>query len=95
MLVRVHKYKEDKFDLCKVVIVEKVIIFLIRIYQRIAPKRLRDSCRYIPSCSEYMILAVKRHGTKAGIQKGVKRIIRCKVPNGALIILKNCNIKGC
>ncbi|MDR1127743.1 MAG: membrane protein insertion efficiency factor YidD [Treponema sp.] len=31
-----------------------------------------------------MILAVKRHGAKAGIQKGIKRIIRCKVPNGGI-----------
>jgi putative membrane protein insertion efficiency factor len=63
---------------------EKAIIFLIKIYQRIAPKKLRDSCRYIPSCSDYMILAVKKHGIKVGIQKGIKRIARCKVPNGGV-----------
>jgi putative component of membrane protein insertase Oxa1/YidC/SpoIIIJ protein YidD len=31
-----------------------------------------------------MILAVKKYGTRVGIQKGIKRIISCKIPNGGI-----------
>jgi putative membrane protein insertion efficiency factor len=49
-----------------------------------APKKLRESCRYIPSCSEYMILAINKYGSIVGIWKGIKRIMSCKVPNGGI-----------
>jgi putative membrane protein insertion efficiency factor len=34
-------------------------------------------CRFEPSCSAYMILAVEKHGAVKGFFKGVWRIIRC------------------
>ena len=61
---------------------QHLIIKAIRFYQRKAPKSLRLSCRFTPSCSEYMILAVKKYGTIKGIVMGIKRIFRCHAPNG-------------
>ena len=34
-------------------------------------------CRYTPTCSEYMIEAIKRYGTVKGLKLGIKRILRC------------------
>ena len=34
-------------------------------------------CRFMPSCSEYFILAVQKHGPVRGACKGVGRICRC------------------
>ncbi|MDR0975364.1 MAG: membrane protein insertion efficiency factor YidD [Christensenellaceae bacterium] len=39
------------------------------------------SCRFSPTCSEYMIIAVKTHGVFKGGWLGVKRICRCNPLN--------------
>lgn len=61
---------------------KKLVISIIRWYQRHAPKRLQNVCRYTPSCSNYAILAIKKHGAMRGSIMSVKRICRCKYPNG-------------
>lgn len=63
---------------------KKSIIKAIRIYQAIAPTRIRNSCRFFPTCSEYMILAINKYGLINGIGKGFKRIYSCKAPNGGI-----------
>ena len=34
-------------------------------------------CRFTPTCSEYMIEALKKYGTIKGLHLGIKRILRC------------------
>jgi len=34
-------------------------------------------CRFQPSCSEYLILAVRKHGVLRGVLKGMWRVLRC------------------
>ena len=53
-----------------------IIIKLIKIYQKI-PGSFHNGCRYIPSCSEYAIIALERFGTIKGGFLTLKRIIRC------------------
>jgi putative component of membrane protein insertase Oxa1/YidC/SpoIIIJ protein YidD len=57
------------------------IIFIICVYQRYAPEHIRLRCVFNPSCSEYMILCLKKYGI-LGVFKGIKRIFRCRYPNG-------------
>lgn len=45
---------------------------------------MENSCLFIPSCSNYMILAIEKYGLIKGITKGVKRILRCVPPNGGV-----------
>jgi len=52
----------------------RIIIFFVRLYQRIPHPRL---CRFKPSCSAYMILAVEKYGSVKGVLMGVWRIFRC------------------
>ncbi|MBD8147771.1 membrane protein insertion efficiency factor YidD [Pseudomonas fluorescens] len=54
----------------------------IRWYQRVAPDRLRDACRFEPSCSNYAIQAIEMYGVLNGCCKAVERIYRCRYPNG-------------
>lgn len=58
------------------------IICMIRIYQRYAPDSVRDKCRFEPSCSEYMILAIEKYGVLKGVKKGKSRLKRCNVNGG-------------
>jgi len=34
-------------------------------------------CKHVPSCSEYMLRAIKKDGTIAGLTKGLRRILLC------------------
>lgn len=54
-----------------------IIIFLIRGYQ-VIPLSSHKACRFTPTCSEYMIIAIKRFGVIKGIKMGLKRISRCR-----------------
>lgn len=54
---------------------------MIRLYQLKAPAEVRLVCNFEPTCSEYMILAIKKYGLIRGVIKGIKRIRRCHYPN--------------
>ncbi len=60
----------------------RIIICLVRIYQRYAPDSIRNKCRFEPSCSEYMILSLKKYGVIKGLVKGIGRLIRCNINGG-------------
>ena len=62
--------------------VNNILINLILLYQKIAPKKLRNTCRFVPSCSNYMILAIKKYGNIKGFRLGLSRLFRCHIPNG-------------
>ncbi len=53
------------------------IILGVRFYQRCLRPVLPAVCRFQPSCSEYMILAVTKYGPVRGAWRGVRRICRC------------------
>lgn len=53
------------------------MILLIRFYQYAISPYLGRSCRYTPTCSQYFIEAVKKHGPFKGGYLGTRRILRC------------------
>jgi len=57
--------------------VKKILIVLIRGYQKFISPFLGNNCRFSPTCSEYFILAVEKYGVFKGIYLGVKRIVKC------------------
>ncbi|PCJ11351.1 MAG: hypothetical protein COB04_19250 [Gammaproteobacteria bacterium] len=59
-------------------------IRLIYFYRLIAPKGLRSSCLFEPTCSEYAVQALRKYGLIQGWLKSINRISRCKQPNGGL-----------
>ncbi len=52
-------------------------IGMIRLYQRLIVPLLPQGCRYVPSCSEYMIESIEKKGLLLGVPKGIWRILRC------------------
>lgn len=58
-------------------IFSKFIIGLVRFYQLAISPWLGSSCRYSPTCSQYMIEAVNEWGPLKGFWLGIKRIGRC------------------
>lgn len=55
---------------------KKILIWIINIYQKI-PGPWHSYCKHTPTCSEYMKLAITKHGTLKGIALGIKRILKC------------------
>lgn len=55
----------------------KILIALIRGYQRLISPLLGPRCRFYPSCSSYAIEAVERFGPIKGSALAVHRICRC------------------
>lgn len=68
--------------LVALLLAKPLLITLVKTYQVLAPVKVRCRCRYEPSCSIYMILAVEKYGVRKGFNKGLKRWKGCKPPNG-------------
>lgn len=62
--------------------IKSFLFFCIDLYQILAPTKIRMRCRFEPSCSQYMRLAIEKFGVIKGIKKGINRLKRCKSPNG-------------
>jgi len=54
-----------------------VFIALLRCYQLLISPLLPPACRFQPSCSQYMIDAVRKRGPIRGVLKGLWRLLRC------------------
>lgn len=67
------------------------VLWLLRWYKRAVSPLLPPACRYTPTCSEYAMEAIERHGLGRGTFLAVRRVLSCHpfarggydpVPNG-------------
>jgi putative membrane protein insertion efficiency factor len=63
-------------DLCKHIL-EKILIGLIRLYQIGLSPLFGPCCRFFPTCSDYAIMAIRRHGPLRGPFMAGMRLLRC------------------
>ncbi len=56
---------------------KRLLIKLIRFYQRRVSPLKKPCCRFYPSCSQYAVLAIQKYGVIRGGFKAVWRILRC------------------
>ena len=54
-----------------------LLIAPIRFYQRFISPLTPPSCRYTPTCSQYAIEAIRRHGPIRGLYLAIRRLLRC------------------
>jgi hypothetical protein len=62
---------------------DRVVLASLRAYKTLFSPLFAGSCRYLPSCSDYMAEAVERHGTAAGTVLGLRRLARCHPIGGS------------
>ena len=55
----------------------RVLVFLIRIYQKALSPLLGKNCRFEPTCSQYAVEAITVHGCIKGCILAAWRIVRC------------------
>lgn len=56
---------------------KRILLWLIRFYQRRISPSLPPACRFTPTCSEYAYQAIARHGALKGGYLAVRRILKC------------------
>ena len=56
---------------------KSALLGLLRLYQRWISPAFPPSCRYVPTCSEYAMEAVERHGVVRGGVMASWRLLRC------------------
>ena len=54
-----------------------LLCLLIRAYQRLLSPFFGSCCRFEPSCSNYMLDAIRIHGVWCGVFLGLRRVCRC------------------
>lgn len=58
-------------------ILRRIFILPIRFYQLCISPMLPNACRFTPTCSQYAVEAIMKHGIFRGTWLAVRRILRC------------------
>ncbi|HHT61548.1 MAG TPA: membrane protein insertion efficiency factor YidD [Paludibacteraceae bacterium] len=58
-------------------LITQLLLLPIRFYQYSISPLFPSSCRFTPTCSQYAIDAIKKHGPLKGLYLAIKRILRC------------------
>jgi hypothetical protein len=55
----------------------KLLAFVIKLYKIVVSPLLPPACRFLPTCSEYALEAIEKHGAVKGLYLALRRIFRC------------------
>lgn len=58
-------------------IVARLLVGVVKAYQLILSPMLGQQCRFYPTCSQYAIEAIRKHGAFIGTYFTVRRLLRC------------------
>ncbi len=58
-------------------VVRRLAVFPLRLYRRTLSPLLPRRCRFYPTCSEYALQAILRHGVVRGGWLAARRLLRC------------------
>ena len=57
----------------KLIMLKFFLVTLVRIYQNSLSLIMPSSCRFTPSCSQYMVDSINKHGSFRGVILGIKK----------------------
>ncbi|WP_292838223.1 membrane protein insertion efficiency factor YidD [Methylotenera sp.] len=55
----------------------RILIFLLKAYQVLLSPFLGQQCRFYPTCSQYGLEAIHKHGAIVGSYYTIRRLLRC------------------
>jgi putative membrane protein insertion efficiency factor len=58
-------------------VIARLLVLLVRGYQRALSPLLGDRCKYHPTCSQYAVDALREHGALRGTALAAWRVLRC------------------
>lgn len=56
---------------------KRILLAMVRVYRKYISPLLPPSCRFTPTCSEYAMEAISKHGAFKGSLLALWRILRC------------------
>ena len=56
---------------------KRVLLAMLRFYKRSISPLLPNACRFTPTCSEYAMEAIQKHGALKGTGLAIWRLLRC------------------
>ena len=56
---------------------KRVLLAMLRFYKRSISPLLPNACRFTPTCSEYAMEAIQKHGVLKGTGLAIWRVLRC------------------
>ena len=56
---------------------KRVLLFLIRLYQKYLSPGLPRRCRFSPTCSQYAVEALRKYGPVKGLWLTLRRLAKC------------------
>ena len=59
-----------------------IVAFPVRIYRLVGSPWVGRNCRFQPTCSEYALEALEKHGAARGSWLMIRRILRCRPGGG-------------
>ena len=77
MISKVRCYIWENFTVFVGISMKKILITMIRFYQRYLSPLKSTKCPYYPSCSNYGLEAIEKHGAFKGGILALWRILRC------------------
>ena len=63
--------------------INRLLIKVIKFYQKYLSPLLGQNCRFHPTCSQYALEALRIHGTYRGTVLAIKRIMKCNPWGGS------------
>lgn len=60
-----------------------LLMLPIRFYRKFISPLTPPSCRFTPTCSQYAIEAITKHGPFKGTWLAIKRVLRCRPGGGS------------
>ncbi|MCX7186711.1 MAG: membrane protein insertion efficiency factor YidD [Methylophilaceae bacterium] len=54
-----------------------LLIWLIKMYQILLSPFFGQQCRFSPTCSQYALDAINKHGALRGAYYAIRRLLRC------------------
>lgn len=56
---------------------KSLLLAAIRFYRSCLSPLKPPTCRFVPTCSEYALEAIEKHGAVAGLKLAIRRVLRC------------------
>lgn len=56
---------------------KRILLLLVKFYRKIISPLKPPCCKYFPTCSEYALTAIERHGAVKGSLLAAWRVLRC------------------
>ena len=55
----------------------RILIWIVKAYQMVLSPFFGQQCRFYPTCSQYAVEAIQKHGALLGSYYTVRRLLRC------------------